>query len=83
MATSRVRATHATLSRADHRNGLVSPSATQDIKRARISNIISRIALLRHSWSRKIWHSFRIASCLQIAGKGASARYQEVNEISR
>ena len=83
MATSRVRATHATLSRADHRNGLVSPSTTQGIKRARISNIISRIVLLRHSWSRKFSHSFRIATCLQVAGKGASAPYQDVNQVSR
>ena len=83
MATSCVRATRAMLSRPNHRNGLVSPSATQDIKRARISNIISRIVLLRHSWSRKNWHSFRIATCLQIAGKGASAPYQDASQVSK
>ena len=83
MATSRARATCAMLSRPNHRNGLVSPSTTQDIKRARISNIISRIIPLRHSWSRKNSHSFRIATCLQVAGKGASAPHQDVNQVSK
>ena len=83
MATCRVHATHAMLSRTNHRNGLVSPSTTQDIKRARISNIISRIVLVRHSWSRKISHSFRIATCLQVAGKGASAPHQDVSQVSK
>ena len=83
MATSHARATRAMLSRPNHRNGLVSPSATQDIKRARVSDIINRIVLVRHSWSRKISHSFRIAVCLQVAGKGASAPYQDVNQVPR